>query len=134
MRPARNGARQYDPRMAVQSILLRFSYFEHDWIEEDIDGPEAAQATLLRVASEGDWFEVDDDEPDEFDTLDALAERAERVIAGEWQMPAVAVRMPMDRLRTIIAEGGWTFAGGGFSEFVGNNQDTELLVKLVRDH
>lgn len=119
--------------MPEQSIILRFSYFEHDWIEEDIDGPAAAEATLLRVASDGDWFAVDDDEPDEFATLDALAERAEQVVVGEWKMPAAAVRAPVDKLRTIIAEGGWTFAGGGFSEFVGNNQDTELLVKLARD-
>jgi hypothetical protein len=118
----------------MQSILLRFSYFEHEWIEEDLDGPEAAEATLLRVVSEGDWFEADDVEPDEFDTLDALAERAEQVVAGEWKMPVAAVRLPVDRLRTIIAEGGWTFAAGEFSEFVGNNQDTEMLVKLVRDH
>ncbi|MEV4416837.1 hypothetical protein [Catellatospora sp. NPDC049609] len=119
--------------MAVQSILLRFSYCEHDWITEDIDGPEAAEAVLLRVASEGDWCEVDEAEPDEFDSLDALVERAEGVVAGEWQMPADAVRLPVDKLRTIIAEGGWTFAAGEFSEFVGNNQDTELLVKLVRN-
>ncbi|WP_144122601.1 hypothetical protein [Catellatospora sichuanensis] len=119
--------------MAVDSILLRFSYFEHDWMEEDIDGPEAAEVVLLRVVSEGDWFEVDDAEPDEFDTLDALAARAEQVVAGEWKMPAAAVRLPMDRLRTIIAEGGWSFAAGEFSEFVGNNQDTEMLVRLVRD-
>ncbi|MFC7243157.1 hypothetical protein ACFQO7_11785 [Catellatospora aurea] len=118
--------------MPEQSILLRFSYFEHDWIEEDIDGPEAAEATLLRVASEGDWFEVDDAEPDEFASLDALAERAEQVVVGEWKMPAAAVRMPLDKLQTIIGGGGWTFAGGDFSEFVGNNQDTEMLVKLVR--
>ncbi|GAA1406559.1 hypothetical protein ACFQZ4_05955 [Catellatospora coxensis] len=119
--------------MPVQSILLRFSYFEHDWIEEDIDGPEAAEAILLRVASEGDWFEVDAAAPDEFATLDALAERAEQVVAGEWRMPVAAVRMPLDRLRSIIADGGWTFAGGGFAEFVGNNQDTSMLVRLVRD-
>jgi hypothetical protein len=119
--------------MTVHTILLRFSYFEHDWIEEDLDGPEAAEAALLRMASEGDWFEVDDVEPDEFDTLDALAERAEQVVAGEWKMPAAAVRLPVDRLRTIIAEGGWTFATGEFSEFVGNHQDTEMLVRLVRD-
>ncbi|BCJ76933.1 hypothetical protein CS0771_64770 [Catellatospora sp. IY07-71] len=119
--------------MTVQSILLRFSYFEHDWITEDIDGPEAGEAVLMRVASEGDWFEVEGAEPEEFDTLDALAEGAERVIAGEWQMPAAAVRLPVDRLRTLIADGGWTFAAGEFSEFVGNHHDTEMLVKLVRD-
>ncbi len=128
------GRRQsYDARMPAQSLLLRFSYFEHDWIEEDIDGPEAAEATLLRVAAEGDWFEVDDVEPETFDTLDALAERAEQVVVGEWKMPAAAVRVPLDRLRAIVAEGGWTFAAGEFSEFVGNNQDTEMLVRLVRD-
>lgn len=119
--------------MTVHSVLLRFSYLEHDWIEEDIDGPEAAEPILLRVAAEGDWVEVDDAEPEEFDTLDALAERAEQVVVGEWKMPAAAVRLPMDKLRTIIAEGGWTFAAGEFSEFVGNHQDTEMLVKLVRD-
>lgn len=119
--------------MTAQSVLLRFSYFEHDWIEEDIDGPEAGEAALLRAASEGDWFEVDDVEPDAFHTLDALVQRAEQVVVGEWKMPAAAVRMPVDRLRTIIAEGGWTFAAGEFSEFVGNNQDTEMLVRLVRD-
>ncbi|MEU7824920.1 hypothetical protein [Catellatospora sp. NPDC049111] len=119
--------------MPEQSILLRFSYFEHDWIEEDIDGPEAAEATLLRVASEGDWFQADDAEPDDFASLDALAERVEQVVVGEWRMPAAAVRIPVDKLRTIVAEGGWTFAGGGFSEFVGNNQDTEMVAKLVRD-
>lgn len=119
--------------MTAHSILLRFSYFEHDWIVEDIDGPEAAEAVLLRVAAEGDWFEVDDVEPDEFDTLEALVERAEQVVAGEWRMPAAAVRLPVDRLRAIMSEGGWTFASGEFSEFVGNNQDTEMLVRLVRD-
>ncbi len=123
----------YDARMTAQSILLRFSYFEHDWIEEDVDGPEAGEAILMRVASEGEWFEVDGAGPEEFDTLDALARRAERVIAGEWNMPAAAVRLPVDKLRTIIAEGGWTFAAGEFSEFVGNHQDTEMLVRLVRD-
>ncbi|MFC7759060.1 hypothetical protein ACFQY4_14495 [Catellatospora bangladeshensis] len=91
--------------MTVQSILLRFSYFEHDWITEDIDGPEAGEAVLMRVVSEGDWFEVEGSGPEEFDTLDALAERAEQVIAGEWQMPAAAVHLPMEKLRTLIAEG-----------------------------
>ncbi|MDI1461257.1 hypothetical protein QEZ54_09785 [Catellatospora sp. KI3] len=119
--------------MAAQSILLRFSYFEHDWIEEDIDGPQAAEATLLRVAAEGDWFEVDDAAPDEFDTFDALAERVAQTVVRDWNMPAAAVQLPLGKLRTIIAEGGWTFAGGEFSEFVGNNQDTEMLVRLVRD-
>ncbi|MEV0459557.1 hypothetical protein [Catellatospora methionotrophica] len=118
--------------MTAHTIRLRFSYGEHDWITEDVDSPAAAEPILLRVASEGDWCGVDD-EPEEYDTLDALVERAEQVVVGEWGMPAAAVQAPVDKLRAIIAEGGWTFVAGDFSEFVGNNQDTELLVKLVRD-
>ncbi|GAA1376926.1 hypothetical protein [Catellatospora chokoriensis] len=117
--------------MTGQSLLLRFSYFEHDW-DEDIEGVEAMEAELLRRAAEGEWHEVVDDEPDEFDTLDDLVQRAEEVVVGEWEMPVEAVRQPLDKLRAIIADGGWTFATGEFSDFEGHHNDTELLVKLVR--
>lgn len=116
----------------IETVLLRFSYFEHDW-DEDVEGAAAAENELLRRATEGTWFEVDDDDPDEFETIDALAERAEEVIAGEWEMPPAAARLPLDRLRALIAEGGWTFVAGEFSEFEGHHNDTELLVKLTRE-
>ncbi|GAB4059903.1 hypothetical protein [Catellatospora paridis] len=117
--------------MIGQSLLLRFSYFEHDW-DEDIEGVEAMEEELLRRAAVGEWQQVDDEEPDEFSTLDELVQRAEEVIVGEWEMPAEAVRLPLDKLRAIIAEGGWTFATGEFSDFEGHHNDTELMVKLVR--
>ena len=44
-----------------------------------------------------------------------------------------AVRLPFDRLRAIIADGGWTFACGEFMEFEGHHNDTEITVRLVRD-
>lgn len=115
----------------TESVLLRFSYFEHDW-DEDVEGAAAAETELLRRAAEGTWFAVEDIDPDEFETIDALAERAEEVVVGEWEMPVAAVRLPMERLRTLIAEGGWTFVAGEFSEFEGHHNDTELLVKLTR--
>lgn len=117
--------------MTEQSVLLRFSFFEHDW-DEEIDDAVKMEHELLRRASEGQWFEVEDIDPDEFETIDALAERAEEVIAGEWEMPVAAARSPMDRLRAIIAEGGWTFVAGEFSDFEGHHNDTEFLVKLTR--
>ncbi|BCJ74851.1 hypothetical protein ACFQY4_27730 [Catellatospora bangladeshensis] len=115
----------------TESVLLRFSFFEHEW-DEDIDSPEKADAELLRRATEGTWFEVEDVDPDEFDTIEALAERVEEVIGGEWDAPATVARLPLDRLRTLIAEGGWTFVAGEFSDFEGHHNDTELLVKLTR--
>ncbi|MDI1462543.1 hypothetical protein QEZ54_16345 [Catellatospora sp. KI3] len=116
----------------TETLLLRFSFFEHDW-DGDVDWAAEAEAELLRRA-EGDWFPVDGtDEPEEFETLDELAERAEEVVVGEWDMPADAVRLPLAKLRAIIAEGGWTFAAGDFADYEGHHNDTELTVKLVRD-
>lgn len=117
--------------MTAQRLLLRFSYFEHDW-DEDLAGPEV-EAELLRRAAQGEWQEVDDtDEPEEVDTVEALAQRVEEVLIGEWEVPAAAARLPMDRLREIIAAGGWTFVAGDFMEFEGHHNDTEMLVRLVR--
>jgi hypothetical protein len=117
--------------MTEHSVLLRFSYFEHDW-DESVDGPEAAEVELLRRAA-ADWQVVEDEEePDEFDTLEALAQRLEEVLIGEWQVPAQAAVLPLDRLRGIIADGGWTFGAGEFMEFEGHHNDTSMLVKLVR--
>ncbi|MEU8080162.1 hypothetical protein AB0B31_32500 [Catellatospora citrea] len=118
--------------MTGQSLLLRFSYFEHDW-DHELEGVEAMEAELLRRAAQGEWQQVDDDEPEEFGTLDDLVQRVEEVIVGEWEMPAEAVRLPLDKLRAIIADGGWTFETGDFAEFEGHHNDTELTVKLVRD-
>ncbi|MEU7823538.1 hypothetical protein [Catellatospora sp. NPDC049111] len=118
--------------MTDHSVLLRFSFFEHDW-DESIEGVEAMEAELLRRAAQGEWLEVADEEPDEFATFDELRERAEEVIVGEWEMPVEAVRLPMDKLRAIIAEGGWTFVAGEFADFEGHHNDTEFLVKLGRD-
>ncbi|WP_155375066.1 hypothetical protein [Catellatospora vulcania] len=118
--------------MTAERRLLRFSYFEHEW-DEDINGAEAMEAELLRRAAEGRWQEVDDDEPDEFATFDELAQRAVEVVVGEWEMPAAAVELPLDMLRAVIAEGGWSFAAGEFSDFEGHHNDTEYTVKLVRD-
>ncbi|MBV1851352.1 hypothetical protein [Catellatospora tritici] len=118
--------------MTAQRLLLRFSYFEHDWTGA-VDWPEGAEAELLRRGTEGRWQEaVDADEPEEFDSADALAQRVEEVLAGEWEMPAAAARAPMDRLRAFIAEGGWTFVAGDFAEYEGHHNDTEMLVRLVR--
>ncbi|MEV0456282.1 hypothetical protein [Catellatospora methionotrophica] len=117
--------------MTDHSVLLRFSYFEHDW-DESIEGPEAMEAELLRRAAEGEWHEVADVAPDEFATLDELVQRAEEVIVGEWEMPVDAVRLPLGKLRAIIADGGWTFVAGEFSDFEGHHNDTELLVRLDR--
>lgn len=118
--------------MTDRSVLLRFSYFEHDW-DESIEGVAAMEAELLRRAAEGEWHEVVDDEPDEFATFDELAQRAEEVVVGEWEMPAQAVRLPLDKLRAFMAEGGWTFVAGEFSDFEGHHNDTEYLVRLGRD-
>ncbi|WP_186316068.1 hypothetical protein [Catellatospora sichuanensis] len=118
--------------MTEQSVLLRFSFHEHDW-DESIEGVEAMEAELLRRAADGQWQEVADDEPDELATFDELAQRAEEVVVGEWEMPVEAVRLPMDKLRAIIADGGWTFVAAEFSDFEGHHNDTELTVKLVRD-
>ncbi|MFD0597504.1 hypothetical protein ACFQZ4_38755 [Catellatospora coxensis] len=54
------------------------------------------------------------------------------MIVGEWAMPAEAVRFPLDKLRALMAEGGWTFVAGEFSDFEGHHNDTEFLVKLGR--
>lgn len=118
--------------MTEHSVLLRFSFFEHGW-DESIEGVEAMTAELLRRAAEGEWSEVVDDEPDEFATLDELRLRAEEVIVGEWEMPEEAVRLPLDKLRAIISDGGWTFVAGEFAEFEGHHNDTEFLVRLGRD-
>ncbi len=117
--------------MTEQTVLLRFSFFEHDW-DEAIDSAAKMESELLRRATEGRWFEVDDVAPDEFETIDALAERAEEVIVGEWTMPVAAARLPLEQLRTLIAEGGWTFVAGEFADFEGHHNDTEFLVQLTR--
>ncbi|GHJ42865.1 hypothetical protein Cs7R123_02070 [Catellatospora sp. TT07R-123] len=118
--------------MTEQRLLLCFSYHEHDW-DDELDWAVEAEAELLRRATYGQWEEAPDAaEPDEFDTVEALAQQVEDVLVGEWEMPAAAARLPIDKLRAVIADGGWTFAAGGFSEYEGHHNDTELLVKLVR--
>ncbi|MEV4415469.1 hypothetical protein [Catellatospora sp. NPDC049609] len=118
--------------MTVQRLRLRFSYFEHDW-DESIEGVEAMEAELLRRAATGEWLPVDESVDEEAaDTLDALVEEVEQTVVGEWEMPVEAVRLPFDKLRAIIAEGGWTFVGGEFADFEGHHNDTEFLVELVR--
>jgi hypothetical protein len=118
--------------MATRQIVLRFSYFEHDWADQYMDDLPGAEAELLRRADEGEWEEISDDEPDEFDSVDGLARKLEDVLVGEWKVPAEAARLPMEKLRNIIADGGWTFVAGDFTELVGNHHDTELSVMLVR--
>jgi hypothetical protein len=111
---------------------IRFSYREHEW-PEDLEGAEAAEAELLRRATEGRWEELPDGrEPDDCPTLDALVGRWTEVVVGEWKMPPAAVDVPVAKLRTLMADGGWTFGAGSFLEFEGHHNDTEITVRLGR--
>jgi hypothetical protein len=116
----------------AETVTLMFSYFEHDW-DERIDGPEAADAELIRRVTEGEWMPYTGDEPDPADiaTIEELEARARESI-DEWNVPDDAVRVPIDKLRAIIADGGWTFVAGEFAEFEGHHNDTEYVVKLAR--
>ncbi|MET7419702.1 hypothetical protein [Dactylosporangium sp. NPDC005555] len=116
----------------AETLMLMFSYFEHDW-DDDIDGAEATDAELMRRVTEGEWQPHTGAEPDpgEIATVEALEERARESIE-EWAVPDDAVRIPIEKLRTLIAAGGWTFVAGDFMEFEGHHNDTEYIVKLTR--
>ncbi|MEV4140026.1 hypothetical protein AB0J72_48690 [Dactylosporangium sp. NPDC049742] len=116
----------------TESVLLMFSYFEHDW-DEGIDNPEAATTELMRRVTEGDWtlYSGDGPDPDDIATIEDLEARARESIDA-WNVPDDAVRIPIDKLRAVIAAGGWTFVAGEFTELVGNHHDTEYVVQLTR--
>ena len=109
-----------------------FSYFEHDW-DESIEGAEAMDAELMRRVTEGEWtpYTGDEPDPDDIATIEDLEARAHEAI-DEWDIPGDAVRVPIEKLRAIIADGGWTFVAGEFSEFEGHHNDTEYVVMLRR--
>ncbi len=112
--------------------MLMFSYFEHDW-DPAIEGAEAMDAELLRRVTEGEWLPYTGEAPDPEDiaTVEELEARAREAI-GEWDVPDYVVRVPIDKLRALIAEGGWTFVAGEFAEFEGHHNDTEYVVELTR--
>jgi hypothetical protein len=116
----------------TETVMLMFSYFEHDW-DESIDGAEAMNAELMRRVAEGQWTPHTGYEPDPEDmaTIDEHAEQA-RESVNEWDVPDDAVRVPIEKLRAIIDAGGWTFVAGRFYEFEGHHNDTEYVVKLTR--
>ncbi|MEV0133724.1 hypothetical protein AB0H83_35330 [Dactylosporangium sp. NPDC050688] len=116
----------------AETVMLMFSYFEHDW-DPGIEGAEAMDAELIRRVHEGEWLPYHGEEPDPDDiaTIEELEARAREVI-DEWDVPEDTVRVPIEKLRALIADGGWTFVAGEFAEFEGHHNDTEYVVKLTR--
>ncbi|MGI5182590.1 hypothetical protein ACQEVZ_40685 [Dactylosporangium sp. CA-152071] len=116
----------------AETVMLMFSYFEHDW-DESLEGAEAMDAELMRRVTEGEWTPYSGDEPDPEDiaTIEELEARAREAV-DEWDVPDDVVRVPIEKLRAVIDGGGWTFVAGEFSEFEGHHNDTEYVVKLTR--
>ncbi|MER7006243.1 hypothetical protein ABT297_24800 [Dactylosporangium sp. NPDC000555] len=116
----------------AEMLMLMFSYFEHDW-DESLEGVVQIEAELIRRVTEGEWMPYAGDEPDPQDiaTIEQLVARARESI-DEWDVPEDVVRIPIEKLRALMAASGWTFVAGEFVEFEGHHNDTEYIVKLVR--
>ena len=111
--------------------MLRFSYHEHDW--DETEDAAAMDAELLRRVRIGVWepYSGYPPDPEEIATVEAL-EASAREHIDEWDVPDDVVRIPIERLRTLMTEGGWSFVAGEFMEFEGHHNDTEYIVTLSR--
>ncbi|AWM37556.1 hypothetical protein GobsT_44570 [Gemmata obscuriglobus] len=120
-------------RTAGRRAKFVFSYREHDvpevWSDE-VDGLHDAFASDSGVWG---WQEQELPEGDLADScdpgvrsIDDLVTVAREYFVAQGQQPEWLVRIPFDKLAVLMDRGGWSFLGGVFGEFVGNNSDTEI--------
>jgi hypothetical protein len=124
--------------MSTERRVFCFSFGEHDsselWDEADDASTEQVMTQILASKS---WAEVKPGsmdthtEPEER-TLDAFIAATLELLVNESGMPPGVVQIPFDKLKELMADGGWTFVGGGVMPFEGNHNDTEIEVVLER--
>lgn len=116
--------------------LFRFSYDEHQWLDDDDD----PQDVMLKAAREQPWepkeeltqAEAELHRDEDILTLDDLEERVCATLVNEWDLPREAVQIPLRRLAELMQREGYRFVGGSFLEFEGNHNDTEIEVVLEK--
>jgi hypothetical protein len=130
-----------------QPYAFTFSYNEHACLEKlDEDDPEEygkeeAEADMLREAASGQWqpasliqFSLDCCELEIQSPTDLQDYVQERFIEYEFSLESIQqmVQEPIDKLQSMIKKGNWVFVVGGFCEFDGHHNDSEIFVLLKK--
>jgi hypothetical protein len=123
-------------RTGGQQVKFVFNYHEH--LGPDVP-PEgwAGVEDFVRQLKEREWEQqgpaADDLSRDcdpEVQSIDDLMDRAREYFVDGENQPEEVVQIPFKKLAALMARGGWSFVGGGFLEFEGNHNDSEITVVL----
>jgi hypothetical protein len=115
--------------------VFLFSFHEHDWVG-GIEDAESGEQMMLQIAASQNWEPYKDQGPQiadahsDIEEFDALVECARQAIVDEYRLSEAVFQLPFEKLRRLMAEGGWEFAGGTFFEFEGNHNDTKIFAVL----
>lgn len=125
-----------EQKVAVGELrVFLFSFHEHDGSDEEIEDGNADQAFFQMLASQP-WELYEQQGPKTAEaysgttTVEALMAEARASLVEFNRQPEELVQIPIDKLRSLMTEGGWEFVGGMYCEFEGNHNDTEFYAVL----
>jgi hypothetical protein len=120
---------------AGQQVRFVFNY--HECHAPDVPPEGWEDQEFLRQLQDRDWEQQGSAKNDlsdycdpEIESLDELMDRVRQYFVDEEDQPDEVVQIPFDKLAVLMSRGSWSFVGGGFMEFEGNHNDSEITVVL----